>query len=195
MPRLFRFHALEILVILVVLSAAVWLIPQFGSQHDEILFTKPVFDSTMSHATLVVFQNPLPLMMMSYLGALKVYVYKVIFSIFPPSLWSLRLPTLVALLGATLLIRSALIRIGMPVAATAFFVLFLASPVILVTGVFDWGPVCLQLLFFGSITYFLARASIDHRLKWFGLAGLFFGLGVWDKLTFLLCFAPVTMCW
>ena len=41
--------------------------------------------------------------------------------------------------------------------------------------------------------YFLARASIDHGLKWFGLAGLFFGLGVWDKLTFLLCFAPVTL--
>ena len=143
MPRLFRLHALESLVILVVLSAAVWLIPQFGSQHDEILFIKPVFDSKMSHATLEVFHKPLPLMMMSYLGALKVYLYKVILGIFPASLWSLRLPALLTLFGATLLIRGALRRIGMPVAATAFLILFLTSPVIIVTGVFDWGPVCL----------------------------------------------------
>ena len=190
MPKLTRFHLLELATVLLVVTAALWLIPQFGTQHDEVLFAKPAFNSRLSHAVLMVGKKPLPLMMMSYLGALKVYVYKLVFGIFPANLWSLRLPALIVLLSAALLLRNALRQLGYTVAGVAFFSLFLVSPSVIITGVFDWGPVCLQFLFFGGLVYFLARATGGRQLKWFALAGLFFGLGVWEKLTFAMAFTP-----
>jgi 4-amino-4-deoxy-L-arabinose transferase-like glycosyltransferase len=188
--RILRFHPLELAAMLLVMLSAIWLIPRFGPEQDELLFVKPVFNSRIAHSTVTVFGKPLPLMLMSYLGAPKVYAYKIIFAIFPPSLWSLRLPPLLLLLGSALLVRAALLRLGHRTAAAAYFVLFLVSPSIIVTSVIDWGPVCLQFALFGMVLYFLARASLKPEYKWFVLAGFFFGLGVWDKLTFFVCFAP-----
>lgn len=188
-----RFYSLEIAAILVVILTALWLIPRFGPEQDELLFVKPVFNSRIAHSTAVVFGKPMPLMLMSYVGALKVYVYKPIFAIFTPSLWSLRLPPLLALLAVALMVRAALFRMGHRIAAATFLILFLVSPSVIVTSVIDWGPVCLQFALFGGTLYCLARAYVEPRWQWFAFAGFLFGLGVWDKLTFLVCFAPLVM--
>src|ERR1700678_3602249 len=74
-------------------------LPLVGIQDDEVLFATAVFHlpgATVFHAR--VFHHQLPLMLLSYLGALKSWIYFPILTLIRPSYLSIRLPVL--LIGA-----------------------------------------------------------------------------------------------
>ena len=70
-------------------------VPLLGIQNDEALFGLAILPPREAF-TVALGRFHLPLMLMSYLGALKAWVYRPIFLWFGPGVWSLREPALLA---------------------------------------------------------------------------------------------------
>ncbi|MEK7755482.1 MAG: hypothetical protein AAB654_26390, partial [Acidobacteriota bacterium] len=71
-------------------------VPLPGIQNDEALFSAPLYESAYEYGALTVFGQKIPLLLISYLGALKSWIYWLVFKIARPSVWSVRLPMLIA---------------------------------------------------------------------------------------------------
>jgi len=162
-----------------------FLLPYAGLQQDEVLFATPDFHQTSSSIfTIPVDQFHVPVMLLSYLGALKTWLYAPLFLRTRPSYLSVRLPVL--LIGAMTigLFVWFLERVHGRKAAVAGGLLLATDTVFLLTTCFDWGPVVLQ--------HFLAMAGLVLLVK-FATAGsrlalswgfIALGLGMWDKALF-----------
>jgi hypothetical protein len=171
-------------------------IPYAGIQNDETLFAGPLYSQLPREFRVRSFHHDVPLMLMSYLGALKTWVYSTIFAVWRPNAWSVRVPVVIT--GAVsvwlfflLLKRAAGLR-----AAVIGSVLLATDTTFLLTTTFDWGPVALQhLLFIGGMVLAVAayqdqngspRTTPGARIPWkLGWAFLLFGLGMWDKALFI----------
>ncbi len=156
-----------------------------GVQNDEALFSAPLYEEGAYAARIRMFGRSLPVMVLSYLGALKTWLYAPIFALFPPSVCSLRVPVL--LLGAAtvwlfwlLLARSLGMR-----AAAAGAVLLASDTSFLLTTVYDWGPVALQHLLLVAGLLLFARFHQTGSRRALGWACFLWGLALWDKALFL----------
>src|SRR5215469_10226342 len=94
-PRLPAWLA-PVLSILIFGLAGLALIPYPGLQNDEVFFTRPLYVPGGSFYQIEVGAWKIPLMVMSYTGALKTWIYAGLFQIFEPSEWSVRVPMLIA---------------------------------------------------------------------------------------------------
>ena len=123
-------------------------------------------------------------MQMSYLGCLKAWIYKPIFALWAPSVFSLRVPVLIFGTVTVWLSWLLLRRILGDRAATIGTFLLATDTSFLLTTCFDWGPVTLQhLLAVGgvlSLVYFYR----SQKPPYLGLGFLLFGLAMWDKALF-----------
>src|SRR5262249_7762900 len=165
----------------VLFFASGWIfLPHAGVQNDEALFASPLFAPKAS-AVVKIGHSHLRLMLMSYLGTLKTWIYRPIFSTFGTGMYATRGPMLLA--GAVSVwffflflcraagYRAALIGAGLLATDTLY----------LLTVCFDWGPVALQhLLLLGGLVLLVGfyQTCQAPRLFW-GCALL--GLGIWDK--------------
>jgi 4-amino-4-deoxy-L-arabinose transferase-like glycosyltransferase len=116
-------------------------------------------------------------MVMSYVGALKTFLYWPLFWIFRPSAYLVRLP--MVLVGAATIVifyKWASIFAG-PRGALLAAVLLATDPIFLLSDTFDWGPVALQHLLLVSGCLLIARG----RLPW---GAFLFGLALWNKAVF-----------
>src|SRR5229473_1045702 len=68
-----------------------------GIENDEALFAGPIY-SHYSLFSIRIFHKDVPVMIMTYLGALKTLLYWPLFRAFPPNLYSVRVP--MVLVGA-----------------------------------------------------------------------------------------------
>ncbi len=160
------------------------LIPYPGIQNDEALFADAIYAPAQMPSYVSVFKKPVALMLMSYLGTLKAWLYAPVFAFAQPSVYSLRAPVL--LLGAlTILLSFQLLkRILGPGAAAAGAALLATDSTYLLTTVFDWGPVVLQhLLGLGGVLA-LVWFHRTGRRRYLGLGFFLFGLALWDKALF-----------
>lgn len=170
--------------VLLHVALGVLLIPHIGPYYDEALFAQgiipPIYVESSSH------RNPaIAFMLMPYIGALKIWLYKPVFALATPGLWSMRLPVL--LIGAICVWLTFLIaRRFIPPPFAAFAALLLAAdPIFLITGTFDWGPVALQHLLALLMVWASLRTHETAGWRWAAAAGLACGLGIWDKVSFL----------
>jgi hypothetical protein len=168
-----------------------WLIPYAGVQNDEALFGIPVYLFNPSDLCIEIFHHCVALMVMSYVGTLKTLLYLPILQIFGASVWSVRLPMVLA--GAlTIYLFYNLVRESSGVPAALFGVFLLATdPIFLLTDTFDWGPVALEhlLLVTGCLSLLgFARQPPDnrqqHRMRPLVLGFFFLGLALWNKAVF-----------
>ncbi|MGA2328279.1 MAG: hypothetical protein ABSH05_18525 [Bryobacteraceae bacterium] len=160
-------------------------IPYAGIQNDEALFAAGIYKPVFAEHMADIFGRPVPTMVMSYIGALKMWIYAAIFQVWPPSPYSVRVPVL-AIGALTVWLFFLLLRdtAGMR-AALAGCALLAFDTMFLLTTTFDWGPVALQHLLLVSGVLLVTRFY-----KWgglFNLGGGFFllGLGLWDKALFV----------
>ena len=167
--------------------------PYPGPQTDEALFASLIYEPRNLENFVQIFKHRIPLMVMSYLGALKALLYAPWFSIWPPSPVSLRLPVVLA--GATsvglfvILLRETLGRraawIGGLLLATDTSFLLLTT--------FDWGPVALQhLLLLAGLTLLLRFYRTGSRRQ-LAAAFFLFGLAFWDKAIFVWMFTGIAV--
>src|SRR5215472_5734629 len=74
--------------------AGLVLIPYAGFQHDEVVFADPIFQRGLAFYSRHLGSRWIPMMINSYAGALKTWIWWPIFKVWHPSTYSLRFPAL-----------------------------------------------------------------------------------------------------
>lgn len=178
---------------LLFLAQALVLLPYPGLQTDEALFGSVIYEPRHVDHPVQIFKRRIPLMVMSYLGALKALFYWLWFKLWPPSPYAVRIPVVLAG-AATVWLFAKLLRetSGARAAWIGGLLLATGTSFVLLTT-FDWGPVALQhLLLLAGLNLLLAY----HRgQKGRALAAAFFlfGLAFWDKAIFAWIFSGVAL--
>jgi hypothetical protein len=168
------------------LLAGIALIPWPGLQNDELFFAGPLFDRNAAFYYSQVGPFHIPLMVVSYTGALKTWLYAGLFATLEPSPWVIRIPALLAGAATIWLTWIWMNRMGAGAKAAAIATLLLATDTsYLLTTTFDWGPVALQhlLLMSGLVCIQIWIARQSRALL--ALAFFLWGLGLWDKALML----------
>ena len=156
------------------------ILTHLGLQNDEALFGAAIFEPR--DAYMIKFAHSgLPIMLMSYLGTLKSWIYAPILSVFGTGVSALRDPVLLAGVVSVWLFYLLLRRIAGERAAVIGCGLLAVDSLYLLTICFDWGPVALQhLLLLGGmlllIKFYQERGGLALAGGWFLL-----GLAMWDK--------------
>ena len=163
---------------------AIAFLPYLGIQNDESLFATVIYGPIARSNRLRALGHDVPLMVMTYVGTLKTWLYSLIFLVAKPSIWSLRMP--VVLIGsATVFLFGRLLHKSIGFAGMCIgLILLTVDASFLMTTTFDWGPVALQhLLMVAGLLLILRFTDTYH---WAHLGGAFFcfGLAVWDKALF-----------
>ncbi len=166
------------------IALGAWFIPYVGIQNDEALFAEGIYAPLRPEHSISIFKHRVPTMIMTYIGALKAWLYTPIFGIWAPSVYSVRVPVL--LLGAIsvwLLFRFAKRTAGER-AAVAAAALLATDVTYVLTTTFDWGPVAIQhvLLLGGALA--LLRFHVTNHWRDLALGCFALGLGMWDKALF-----------
>lgn len=165
--------------------AGIVMIPYPGIQNDEALFAEGIYPPVSVEYTASVFKHHVPVMLMTYIGALKIWLYWLIFGLWAPSVYSLRLPVLLITAGSLAFSYLLMRRIMGTAAALAGSALLATDAVFLMTGVCDWGPVAIQHLMLTGGCLALVRFHQSGRKLLLSLGFLAFGLGLWDKALFI----------
>ncbi|MEO8659998.1 MAG: hypothetical protein ABI693_16125 [Bryobacteraceae bacterium] len=158
------------LALALLILPALTLIPRLGIQGDEALFAPGIY----GQIPIAARAGNVPVMLMSYVGALKSWLMWPVFAVWQPSVWSLRIPPLL-LAAATVMIFAGILKgISGKRAAAAGALLLATDPSFLLTTTFDWGPVALQLFLTCAAVLLLLR----QRPAW---ATFLLGLLLWNK--------------
>jgi len=163
-----------------------------GIQQDEAAFAGPILHQGAAFFRIKFFHYQLPLMLVSYYGALKTWIWVPILS-FSSSSLAMRLPAL--LIGAITIFAFFVLldTIHNRQTAWAGTILLCTDATFLLTTCFDWGPVVLQHFLF--VTGILLAVKFDRSGSRKLLMGTFFlfGLAMWDKALFSWMFIGIAI--
>src|SRR6476619_4843116 len=87
-----RVYLLILPFIVYMIAAGVLLLPYPGMENDESLFASGIYAPEQMESHVRVFGHSVCVMIMSYIGALKTWLYIPIFKLWQPWSTSLRLP-------------------------------------------------------------------------------------------------------
>lgn len=134
--------------------------------------------------SLEIFGHTIPVMIMSYAGALKAWLQAPILSLFEPSAATARFPSLV-IAAATIwtLFFFSDRAFGRTTALIASWLLA-TDPTFLFAARLDWGPVAIQQLCSIAGVALILSWTADAKTTKLFLGFFVFGLGVFDKLSF-----------
>jgi 4-amino-4-deoxy-L-arabinose transferase-like glycosyltransferase len=163
------------------LFAGLAFLPQIGIENDEALFSGIFLKPYDDMYTVRIGHSRVPLMLMTYIGTLKAWLYRPVMSIFGTGLTVLRLPVLLAGVAGVWLFYRLLYRIAGVRAAIIGCTLLAADATYILTVCYDWGPVALQhlLLIAGLLLLVRFHQLGSPRTLFWGFC--FLGLGMWDK--------------
>jgi hypothetical protein len=152
-----------------------------GVEDDETIFAMPFLKPWGGASTIRIGHSRVPLMIMSYIGTLKAWLYRPMFRIFGTGIVAIRLPMLLAGVASVWLFFLLLRRIAGQRAALIGCALLAVDATYLLTIDFDWGPVALQhlLLIGGFLLLVRFCQERSHAALFWGFCLL--GLAIWDK--------------
>jgi hypothetical protein len=155
-------------------------VPRLGVEADEAIAGAGIYPGANPWFSVRLFGGEIPLMLLSYLGALKAWILNLVFLMTPPSAVSLRLPWLAA--GAASIVLFARFAAGLagPRAALFATLLLATDTTYLLTTAIDWGPTALHQFLKMAALALLLRPSPRRIFAAF----LLFGLALWDKALF-----------
>jgi 4-amino-4-deoxy-L-arabinose transferase-like glycosyltransferase len=171
---------LGILCIFFVLAGCLF-IPTLGIEPDETLFIQAIYQPREELYFLPVGSWNIPVMLMSYVGALKAWVYAPILRALPAGLFALRFPVILAGATSIWLFFHLLRRLAGERAAWIGCAILAADSTYLLTLTLDWGPVAFQHLLCLGGALLLVRFYQDRREGALAGASFLFGLAMWDK--------------
>jgi 4-amino-4-deoxy-L-arabinose transferase-like glycosyltransferase len=163
------------------LLAGLAFLPKLGIENDEALFANAFLKPYGAEYTVRIGHSRVPLMVMSYIGTLKAWLYRPLMSLFGTGLAVLRLPMLLAGVASVWLFFRFLNRVSGIRAATIGCALLAADATYLLTLLFDWGPVALQHLLLISGLLSLLRFYQERTTPALFWGFCLLGLGMWDK--------------
>jgi hypothetical protein len=163
------------------------LIPRLGIQEDEAIFAIGWFlpDMAVGRFTIWPTHAVAPSMLMSYVGALKSWIYAPLLFWFKPSAYLLRIPVLLMGAATIYLLYDFVRRTCEPRAAIIASSLLATDTTYLLTTCFDWGPTAIQHLLLVSGALLFWRFVDEHRSGYLYASSFLFGLAVWDKAVFI----------
>jgi hypothetical protein len=168
--------------VLFVLSGSLWLWRP-GVETDEALFTSGIWNIGPI-AFIRIFKVDYPTMVMTYVGALKAFLWRPIFALLGVTAESIRFPALViGALSVWCFYRLALQTVGVR-AALAGVALLATDTIYLLTVRWDWGPVAIQHLTLTGGLLALVRFHQTSRRVFLFFGFFAFGLALWDKALF-----------
>jgi len=198
---LFKKNTIYIVGVLFYLTTALVGLMNVGYYYDELLHAvpaqqvikgnnyKPQFPYALYHT---IAGHPIPVMILHYVGPIKTYALIPFFLIFPPTLFTLRIVTV--LFGLiTLLIIYKLVSKNFDNKAVFIIVLLISSDMSFIfSSKYDWGPIGIQNILKVSLLYLLydfinLRGSKSKAL----LIGALSGFMIWDKLNALWFLIPL----
>lgn len=169
----------------------VLVLPYPGVQTDEALFGAAIYQDNGYADWFRAWGHKVPTMLISYLGALKTWLYGPILQAFPPNAWTIRLPMLIAGALSILFTGNLVQRVNGLRAAWFTCALLATDPVLILTTTFDWGPVALQHLLLVAAAWLLIRYH-DYGKRWQLAFGFFLlGLALWNKALVVWTFAGI----
>ena len=154
---------------------------RLGVQNDESLFANGIFKPYVLAYKYPWGRAGLPVMLMSYLGAFKSWIYRPIFLRFGTGVWAMRVPMLLAGAASVWIFYLLLRRVAGQRAALFGCGLLATDSLYLLTTCFDWGPVALQHLLLLSGMFLLLGFYQHRRHLWLAWGCFFLGLAMWDK--------------
>jgi 4-amino-4-deoxy-L-arabinose transferase-like glycosyltransferase len=179
--RILNYRLPALAACLLFFATGIAFVPHLGLQNDEALFANGIFKPYAVTYTFHLGRSRIPLMLMSYLGTLKSWIYRPVFQLFGTGVSAMRVPMLLAGVASVWLFYLLLRRAAGERAAIFGCGLLAADSLYLLTTCFDWGPVALQhLLVLAGMLLLLGfyQTRSHRRLAW----GCFFlGLAMWDK--------------
>jgi len=151
-----------------------------GVQTDEALFAGPVYRSMTRDVRM--FHHNVQLMVMTYIGTLKTFLWAPIFHVFGGNVWSLRFPTVI-LSAFTIFFFHRLMRIAgiSTIAALVAALLLATDPLFLTTNTLDWGPVVLEHFLVVAGCFALVEFWRTRRNVLLAMGCFLFGLALWNK--------------
>ena len=168
-----------------------------GVQEDEALFSVPFYSALPREYKIRTSHHDIPLMVMSYVGALKTWIYWPLIHWFGSSVWTVRLPVILA--GTiTVFLFYHLIR-GFGGAHAAFAALagalvLATDPIFLLTNTYDWGPVALEHLLLMTACLLLYRFwTRPSQIRYLAFGFGCFGLALWNKALFIWALSGLTI--
>ena len=162
---------------------ALW-IDQPGLYYDEVFFVWASYPDP-EHGYFEILGRPMKLMVVPYTGALKGWIYRILFQVFPGSAAMARLPVLLLGAAAILLLYWLISRVADRRVALAAALLAAADSTFLLTTRLDWGPVAIQRFGLLAGCCLLVKWHRAGRGAYFAAGFFVFGLGAFDKLSFL----------
>jgi len=154
---------------------------QLGIENDEALFAGAFLKPYGEAYTVRIGHSRIPLMVMSYIGSLKAWLYRPLMSIFGTGLTVLRLPMILAGAASIWLFFRLLYRIAGLRAAVIGCTLLAADATYLLTVTFDWGPVALQHLLIVAGWLLLVRFYQTRQTASLFWGFCLLGVAMWDK--------------
>ena len=173
----------EVFALLILLFAfgflATYQIHRPGLYYDEMFVISPAF-GVGAYKTWF----GLPILISSYCGAEKSWIYPPIFALFGISAWSIRLPAVLISCGTLAVGYSLLRRILTPLWAVVFSAACAVHPAFIFLTKVDWGPVVIM-LFLKALCLLLCFRWLDGQTRrcW-SVLGLC-AIGFWDKFNFI----------
>ena len=169
------------LAVLFFVMAGLVLLPYPGAQYDEVLFSGVYYGQPSAEYYVETPWGNVATMLMSYLGALKAWVWAPVLYLLGPSHATLRVPGLLIAAASLVLFFLAARRLVPAWAALLGLALLATDTNYLLSAVFDWGPVALQHLFWCGVLYAGVRYAQEKKPLWLGVASACVGLALWDK--------------
>jgi Dolichyl-phosphate-mannose-protein mannosyltransferase len=163
------------------LLAGLAFLNKIGVENDEALFSGAFLKPYGGAYTVRIGHSRIPLMVMTYIGTLKAWLYRPLMSLFGTGLMTLRLPMLLAGVASVWLFFRLLNRIAGARAAVIGCILLAVDSTYLLTVCFDWGPVALQHLLLVAGLVVLVRFYQEGGLPTLFWGFCLLGLGLWDK--------------
>jgi len=152
-----------------------------GLQQDEVLFARPLLRPGTGAFHVSIAGTSIPLMLMSYVGALKSLLYMPLVHFFQPTPLLMRLPCVAAAAFTLYLLYRLLLSLHSRAAALIATFLLATDSAFLLTSTFDWGPVALQHLLLVAVILCLHRFHSGRRTLYLALGFFLAGLALWDK--------------
>ncbi len=158
---------------------------RLGIEVDEALLGNGIYEHGAAWYSWHISGMDIPVMLLTYVGALKTWLYNPLFALWPPGPVSLRLP--MVLVGAVTIVLFFLLldrSVGRRAAWIGAALLATDASFVL-TEAIDLGFVALQQCF--KLGALLLLLSFHRTRRWPALAGGFFlfGLATWDKAVFV----------
>lgn len=157
---------------------------RLGVEVDEALIANGIYARGVPLFSWKIGGADIPLMILSYLGALKTWIFLPIFAVWEPDATSLRLPMLIAGAATVLLFFVFLDRVAGRTAAWAGTFLLSTDPSFVLNEAIDFGPVALHHFIKLAALVALLEWHRTQRIRWWSLGFFLLGLAMWDKAIF-----------